>query len=40
MPTATKFALRSVARRYQALSEEIDEQECTSIGWWGKWPRN
>ena len=27
VPTATKFALRSVARRYQALSEEIDELE-------------
>jgi transposase len=27
VPTATKFALRSVARRYQALSEEIAELE-------------
>jgi transposase len=27
VPTATKFALRSVARRYQALSEEISELE-------------
>jgi len=25
VPTATKFALRSVARRYETLSEEIDE---------------
>jgi transposase len=28
VPTATKFALRSVARRYEALSEEIDELEA------------
>jgi len=28
VPTATKFALRSVARRYQALSREIDELEA------------
>jgi transposase len=27
VPTATKFALRSVARRYEALSEEIEELE-------------
>jgi transposase len=27
VPTATKFALRSVARRYEALSREIDELE-------------
>jgi transposase len=27
VPTATKFALRSVARRYEALSEEIGELE-------------
>jgi len=27
VPTATKFALRSVARRYEALSEEIAELE-------------
>jgi transposase len=27
VPTATKFALRSVARRYEALSEEIAEVE-------------
>ena len=27
MPTATKFALRSVARRYEALSEESAELE-------------
>jgi transposase len=27
VPTATKFALRSVARRYEALSTEIDELE-------------
>jgi transposase len=28
VPTATRFALRSVARRYQALSEEIAELEA------------
>ena len=28
VPTATKFALRSVARRYEALSSEIDELEA------------
>ena len=28
VPTATKFELRSVARRYQALSREIDELEA------------
>src|ERR671913_2429001 len=28
VPTATKFALRSVARRYEALSEEIAELEA------------
>jgi len=28
VPTATKFALRSVARRYKALSEEISELEA------------
>jgi hypothetical protein len=28
VPTATRFALRSVARRYEALSEEIDELEA------------
>jgi transposase len=28
VPTATKFALRSVARRYEALSEEIGELEA------------
>ena len=28
MPTATKFALRSVARRYEALSEEILELDA------------
>jgi transposase len=28
VPSATKFALRSVARRYEALSEEIDELEA------------
>ena len=28
VPTATKFALRSVARRYEALSREIDELEA------------
>ena len=27
VPTATRFALRSVARRYKALSEEISELE-------------
>src|SRR5215203_6066858 len=28
VPTATRFALRSVARRYEALSEEISELEA------------
>jgi transposase len=28
VPTATKLALRSVARRYEALSEEIEELEA------------
>jgi transposase len=28
VPAATKFALRSVARRYEALSEEIAELEA------------
>jgi hypothetical protein len=28
VPTATKFALRSVARRYEALSAEIAELEA------------
>jgi transposase len=28
VPTATRFALRSVARRYEALTEEIDELEA------------
>jgi transposase len=28
VPTATRFALRSVARRYEALSREIDELEA------------
>ncbi len=28
VPTATKFALRSVARRYEALSEEIIELDA------------
>jgi transposase len=28
VPTATKFALRSVARRYEALSEEIAELDA------------
>jgi transposase len=28
VPSATKFALRSVARRYEALSEEIAELEA------------
>ena len=28
VPTATKFALRSVARRYEALCEEIAELEA------------
>ncbi len=28
VPTATRFALRSVARRYEALSEEITELEA------------
>jgi transposase len=33
--TATKFALRSVARRYQQLSKEIAElDEHLGIGWW------
>ena len=39
VPTATKFALRSVARRYVALSEEIEELEThLKVGWWGKRP--
>lgn len=34
VPTATKFALRSVARRYEALSAEIAELWThSSIGW-------
>jgi transposase len=41
VPTATKFALRSVARRYEALSAEIAELETrTSTGWWPKPPRS
>ena len=28
VPSATKFALRSVARRYEVLSEEISELEA------------
>jgi transposase len=28
VPTATRFALRSVARRYEALSEEITELDA------------
>jgi transposase len=28
VPSATKFALRSVARRYEALSAEIDELDA------------
>jgi hypothetical protein len=42
VPTATKFALRSVARRYETLSEEIAELELEShlkVGWWRKPPR-
>jgi transposase len=40
VPTATKFALRSVARRYEALSAEISELEVhLEVGWWRKWPR-
>jgi hypothetical protein len=34
VPSATKFALRSVARRYEALSEEIADLEVhLEIGW-------
>ena len=40
VPTATKFALRSVARRYQALSEEIDELESHLDRLVGQGPRN
>jgi transposase len=41
VPTATKFALRSVARRYEALSEEIAELEAhLKVGWWQKPPRS
>lgn len=32
--TATRFALRSVARRHQQLSEEITELDGSWIGWW------
>jgi transposase len=39
VPTATKFALRSVARRYEALSREIAELEAhLKVGWWRKPP--
>jgi transposase len=38
---ATRFALRSVARRYEDLSEEITQLwTCSSIGWWRKPPRS
>jgi transposase len=38
--TATKFALRSVARRYGVLSEEISELEAhLKVGWWQRLPR-
>jgi transposase len=41
VPTATKFALRSVARRYEALSKEIAELEAhLKVGWWDKLPRS
>jgi transposase len=40
VPTATRFALRSVARRYEALSEEIAELELARIGWWRRSPRS
>jgi hypothetical protein len=37
---ATKLSLRSVARRYQHLCEEIHElDEQLEIGWWPKPPR-
>ena len=32
VPSATKFALRSVARRYEALSEEISELDAQLDG--------
>jgi transposase len=39
--TATKFALRSVARRYEALSREIAELDAqNSTNWWRKSPRS
>ena len=38
---ATRFALRSVARRYEVLSEEIAQLDThTSMGWLGKAPRS
>jgi transposase len=41
VPTATKFVLRSVARRYEALSKEIAELDAQlSSGWWRKPPRS
>jgi transposase len=41
VPTATKFALRSVARRYEALSREIAELEARiKVGWWRRSHRN
>jgi transposase len=37
VPTETKFALRSVARRHEALSAEIAELEAhLKVGWWSK----
>jgi len=41
VPTATRFALRSVARRHEDLSEEIAELEAhLKVGWWRKPPRS
>jgi hypothetical protein len=41
VPAATKFALRSVARRYEALSAEIADLEAhLAARWWRKWPRS
>ena len=38
VPTATKFALRSVARRYEILLKRSSSWRRTSIGWWLKPP--
>jgi transposase len=41
VPSATKFALRSVARRYEALSAEIAELDAhLALGSWRKPPRS